>query len=443
MMRTGKYHAGRVNLTKYVKVRGAASETWRFCPVVHTSNGRIRPDYVLIDGRPELHKEGAYYIEWYRDGRRYRESVGKSPSEAFAAAERKAQILRNQALGIEIVGEQKRIGITLAEACREFLEETRQHHRPKTYSQYKTALDYFRQSCREKPLSSVERTDLMTFMGFLSNKGLARRTIWTKVQVVVSMLKANGVTKLIRKRDWPRYTETEPEVYTSEEIERFLAQCNSGKRVLFEFFWMTGFREGEVMHATWPDIDFDNHVVRVKAKPKLGFIPKDWEEREVPIPDRLLNSLRHHKATVSAKHALVFATSNGGVVHNFLRQCKSVAWRAGLNCGLCDTGQGHCAKGAYCRNWFLHKFRATFATMHLRAGVDLTTVQTWMGHKDWNRRCAISNPPGTRKHYGKLMLRFLSRNQHPSRTEHMPRRPFGSTASSDEANRRPLAGQNG
>ena len=68
----------------------------------------------------------------------------------------------------------------------------------------------------------------MSFMGFLSDRGLARRTIWTEVQVVVSMLKANGVTKLIRKRDWPRYTETEPEVYTSEEIETFLAQCNPG-----------------------------------------------------------------------------------------------------------------------------------------------------------------------------------------------------------------------
>jgi integrase len=29
---------------------------------------------------------------------------------------------------------------------------------------------------------------------------------------------------------------------------------------------MTGFREGEVQHATWPDIDFGNHVVRVKGK---------------------------------------------------------------------------------------------------------------------------------------------------------------------------------
>jgi hypothetical protein len=54
MMRTNKPLAGRVNLTKYVKVGGHASETWRFCPVVRTGNGRIRPDYVLIDGKPPV-----------------------------------------------------------------------------------------------------------------------------------------------------------------------------------------------------------------------------------------------------------------------------------------------------------------------------------------------------------------------------------------------------
>jgi integrase len=167
---------------------------------------------------------------------------------------------------------------------------------------------------------------------------------------------------------------------------------------------MTGFREGEVMHTMWPDIDFDNHVVRVKAKPKLGFIPKDWEEREVPIPDRLLNSLRHHKPTLSTNRALVFATRIGGVVHNFLRQCKSVAWRAGLNCALCDTG--HCAKGPYCQNWFLHKFRATFATMHLRAGVDLTTVQMWMGHKDLESTMRYLKPAGDKEALRKVNATF-------------------------------------
>ena len=30
----------------------------------------------------------------------------------------------------------------------------------------------------------------------------------------------------------------------------------------------------------------------------------------------------------------------------------------------------------------LHKFRATFATHALQGGVDLRTVQSWMGHTD-------------------------------------------------------------
>ena len=32
--------------------------------------------------------------------------------------------------------------------------------------------------------------------------------------------------------------------------------------------------------------------------------------------------------------------------------------------------------------FWLHKFRATFATWSLWAGVDLRTVQQWLGHSD-------------------------------------------------------------
>lgn len=33
-------------------------------------------------------------------------------------------------------------------------------------------------------------------------------------------------------------------------------------------------------------------------------------------------------------------------------------------------------------DWFLHKFQATFGTTCLRNGIDLQTVQHWIGHKD-------------------------------------------------------------
>ena len=74
MNREPKVQGSRVNITKYVKVPTDAGEGWRFCPVVRSSNGRIRADYVLVDGRTEFHKEGAYYIDWYEAGRRRRES---------------------------------------------------------------------------------------------------------------------------------------------------------------------------------------------------------------------------------------------------------------------------------------------------------------------------------------------------------------------------------
>ncbi len=49
-----------------------------------------------------------------------------------------------------------------------------------------------------------------------------------------------------------------------------------------------------------------------------------------------------------------------------LRRLKEVAKRAGMDPDTC----------------WLHKFRATFATHALQGGVDLRTVQAWMGHID-------------------------------------------------------------
>jgi integrase/recombinase XerD len=37
---------------------------WRYCPVVLSANGRIKPDVVKVNGREEQHPEGAYCLEW-------------------------------------------------------------------------------------------------------------------------------------------------------------------------------------------------------------------------------------------------------------------------------------------------------------------------------------------------------------------------------------------
>ena len=69
-----------VNLTKRVKTANGL----RFCPVVHSANGRVKADCVEIAGREERHPEGSYYIEWYEDAKRQRRSVGKNALAADA-----------------------------------------------------------------------------------------------------------------------------------------------------------------------------------------------------------------------------------------------------------------------------------------------------------------------------------------------------------------------
>jgi integrase len=131
-------------------------------------------------------------------------------------------------------------------------------------------------------------------------------------------------------------------------------------------------------------VDFRNSLVRVTAKPLWGFGPKNWEERAVPLPTALveqLQGLRERRHGLPSQ--LVFPNSKGNPDSENDMIVKRVAELAELNCGQCVTKHGNkCAKGPYCRHFFLHKFRHTFATEHLRHGVDIRTLQNWMGHRD-------------------------------------------------------------
>ena len=113
-------------------------------------------------------------------------------------------------------------------------------------------------------------------------------------------------------------------------------------------------------------------------------MPKNYEERAVPVPAVLIEQLRALKERRGAVPSNpVFPNSKGKPNSMNIDIVKEVAYRAKLNCGQCVTKHGNrCAEGHYCQRFFLHKFRHTFATEQLRDGVDIRTLQNWMGHRD-------------------------------------------------------------
>jgi integrase len=373
--------ATEVNLVKRVKLE---SGEWRFCPVVYTSrNNGVVQDAVLVNGKRETHKEGNYYIEFRHEGKRVRQRVADNAADANAARLAKVAELAARNQGMTVNGsplpapEDNGSRVPLAKAIADYLEETKLTKKPKTLAAYSTALQYFQESCHKLYVQDIDRRDLLKFVGYLrEEKEQCDRSVNVKFGYLMIFLKAQGILKPnkrgiltpagVNKEDWPQFTEEEPEIYEKEDLEKFFAACDNKERVWFEFFLYTGMREQEVQHVYWSDINLQHGVVRVSHKPDRGWTPKAYKEREIPIPAKLVKTLREWKAKAVNGCNLVFPTSGCNPKLDFLDCCKAVAKRAGVES----------------KSFWLHKFRSTFATTLLQAGVDLRTVQSYLGHSD-------------------------------------------------------------
>jgi integrase/recombinase XerD len=295
-------------------------------------------------------------------------SVGSDATEADNLRAAKEAELNARNAGVPFSTPTANGAVLLSAAIAEYLGETKLTKKPKTYAAYSTALGYFQENCHKLYVQEIQRKDLLKFIAFLRDtKEQSPRSVYNKFESVMTFLKAQKVRDLIGKNDWPRFTEEEPEIYEKEELNALFAASDPHERLWFEFFLMTGMREQEVTHTYWSDVDLNHAVVRVTHKPDRGWTPKAYREREIPIPEKLVRSLKLWKANRTDKACnLVFPTSGCKVKLDFLDCLKAIAERAELNKD----------------DFWLHKFRSTFATWHLWAGVDLRTVQHWMGHKD-------------------------------------------------------------
>ena len=367
-----------VNLTKRVMVNGGL----RYCPVIEAANGRIRSDVVMVDGTEERHPEGSYYIDYREGEKRVRISVGKNAADAQTARLAKQAELNAVKAGLEILDAPVMIGgqakHSLAAAIASYLEDVKLSKKPKTYSAYSTALNYFAESCRKQFVEDIDRKDMLRFSAYLRDeKDQSPRSVYNKFESMMAFLKLQGVRGLVGKTDWPRFTEESPEVYEREEISKFLDACEPNERLWFEFFLMTGMREQEVMYTYWSDINFAKCTVKVSHKPDRDWTPKAYKEREIPVPESLISSLKRLK-TGHGNCNLVFATSGCKPKKDFLDCCKTIAKRAKLNP----------------KTFWLHKFRATFATWTLWKQVDLRTVQSYLGHSDLESTMRYLKPAG-------------------------------------------------
>jgi integrase/recombinase XerD len=381
---------------------------WQFVPVVK-QDGKPNPKLILVNGEAVSSKGGTFYLDWRENGKRLTRPVGTTPREALDAWQLQSGVLAGEIEAPEEpAGKDK--GLTIDTAIKQYLVEVKATKGERTFKEYRRQLVWFRQHSKKRYVSELDRSDAMKMFAQgreerVDGLPLNQKTINKRVIVMLNAMRSQGAVIQMKKGDWPKTVDKKIEIYQPEELKTFFAACTPEEKLIFQVFLLAGFREREVATFGWPDIEWKEGKLGVSAKPQLGFTSKSYEERSVPVPMSLVAALRERKKASSS--LLVFPSlphptrPDYGKGNNpdghLLELCKEIAFRAGLNCGHCEgeytvyvvkDGVQRKEKRAYkcdtsprCANWYLHKFRHTFATNILQS-VDIRSLQEMLGHKN-------------------------------------------------------------
>ena len=264
-----------------------------------------------------------------------------------------------------------------------YIESARQLS-PHTVSAYRRDLAELCEFLAEREVAEwndVARDDLRAFIGDLSRRELARRSIARKLSAARSFLRwlhregridANP-GRLVRS---PKLEKTLPGWLTAQQVDELFraAEANAAEGgfrpardlAVLETFYGTGMRLSELHGLDWADVDLLGEQAKVRGKGK--------KERIVPLTSSAARALRRYelrrddvvRSVKEADRRAVFLSERGrrlsrrqvqNIVRGFLDR---IAEESGLS---------------------THSLRHSFATHLLDGGADLMAVKELLGHE--------------------------------------------------------------
>jgi len=330
---------------------------------------------------------------------RHVESLGKDHVEAYGKyqrIERDFSRVREGKLPVEPVKTAAK-GRSLEELIEKFEQELKDKQRKaRTVESYMKSLEQFSQFCASANIKTIDQVDKSAMLGFVGwlEKNLETRagghpnnTYRNKLKDVRVFLIDAGIGMPLKPKDWPKEVRARKEKYSVEAVKNMLSAADDVERHdnnlwsaeddkdLVHFLLKTGFRDDEIAHAQYSDINFKNGTVNVTSKPRgsfpghpeLTWTPKNnsAREKDIVIDQALLKRLEKRKTRYESKSSsLIFPNKVGKPNNHLIRVIQRLAKEAGV--------EGRIG---------MHKFRKTFATMVAREeGIEAARIL--LGHED-------------------------------------------------------------
>ena len=183
----------------------------------------------------------------------------------------------------------------------------------------------------------------------------------------------------------PKNEVKEKQIYTPEEVEKFLTLLNDEPLKYRTFFYLmiySGFRRGEMLGLEWKDVDFENNVISVRRTSnytaKKGVYTDTTKtkksQRTLKFPQFIMDMLKEYKAEQDAE---ALRLGDRWVETDRLY----VKWDG----RPMQNGTPYFWLGEFCEKhdlpfYGLHSFRHLFCSLLVNQGVDIVTVSGAMGH---------------------------------------------------------------
>lgn len=244
---------------------------------------------------------------------------------------------------------------------------------PRTVQAYEYRLGFLVEFKPDAFMDEIDRGFMKAFRRFLRNhpKDLSDRTSYNVMQAVSTFLLRHDITAakpILKEMSFPP-TVVIP--YSEEEMLKFFSACNETDEILFKFFLHSMARDMEVAHCEVRDLKFEINVLHICPKPDRDFRLKGKRSgqakkgRKVPVPAAFMARMKTF-CTGKGQRQLLFPNSVGKIETHFLRKCKAIARRAGIE---------------KWEDFNLHRWRKTGATKHHEKGVSVRKIQAWLGHE--------------------------------------------------------------
>ena len=341
------------------------------------SGERSGGGYERIGERVSIFLNGrVWYANWQEGPKQQRKSLRTRNHEV---ARQKARTLEAELSGAV----PRQTGtVDIAAAVQAYIDWQDSNDRaPKTMLKYRDVLNRFATHCREagvRPVHAITTQTVDEFGVRRRRDGMAAKTVYTELTIVrqwlnfaVSrrMLAVSPVsgTKLVKPKPGPR------DYWRQEQLDAIVEAARDPYKAAFLLMAETGMRIGEVVHLTHDDLTLDGPTPIAHIRPKevvsgaRPWRPKNGEERAVPLSPRavaMLRDLPRRRRWVIDRMEGTAATANRPANdRHILAYLKTVLAKLGLE----GTN---------------HKFRHSFCTIAVLAGVDFFTLRRWVGHVD-------------------------------------------------------------